>query len=173
MKNTLIAAVIAVVISVGFGVAFSHQPKTLPKPGSLAGPDIPWPYLQWGGIPEWRNSSSNLIAATTTPCNIQSPASTSTLVMASVRFETSSSSATQLYWGKATTMSATTTNLGYGTLGANAKGTFLASTTPTATGSTVDPAYVFGPSQWLNLGMAGGIGTFSPVGQCEAIWLQN
>lgn len=132
--------------------------------GALTGPDLPYPYFGVGGVREFKQSTS-LQTATTTVCAIQSPAATSTLKFAGIRFSTSSTTASTIHLAKATTAYATTTALGQGSLAAGAQGVVLASTTPT---TGVDDNVVFGPSEYFVVGMTGGAGTFSPVGTCQA-----
>ena len=107
-----------------------------------------------------------LTQGTTTVCAIQSPNATSTMTMGAVLFTTGTTTASTVTMAKATSAYATTTSLGSAALAANAQGTFIASSTPV--GATVDGSAVFGPNQWFVVGMAGGTGTFSPVGVCSA-----
>lgn len=110
-------------------------------------------------------------AATTTPCAIQSPAATSTLVMASALFTVSSTTASTVTIAKAATAFATTTVLGNAiAVGANAQATIVATST---TANQLAQDFVFAPSQWVVIGMAGNIGTFSPSGQCSAFFATN
>lgn len=103
MKNPLvISGVIALVISLA--VVFTVGGRQGPagnsgsngsngangsdgQVGSLAGPDIPFPYLRWGGLgPIWNSASAP--AATTTSsvfCSIAVPTGTSTIAFASWR----------------------------------------------------------------------------------------
>lgn len=104
-----------------------------------------------------------LATGTTTVCAIKSPAATSTLVFADVDFSVSSTTASIIHLAKATTAFATTTSLGSVALAANAQGTVVASTSPAAGAATV-----FAPNTYFVVGMAGGVGTFSPVGNCTA-----
>lgn len=137
------------------------------KIGSVASPDIPSPYLTWGGLTTYRANVA-FTAATTTVCALQSPVATSTLVSFSASFSVSSSTATVVTLAKAATPYATTTRLAFGSISANAQGTLFANAT--STDSSVDPITVFGPSQYAVVGMSGGAGTFSPSGRCTAQW---
>ena len=106
-----------------------------------------------------------LNTATTTACSIKSPTATSTLVLSSIKFTTGSTTAAQITIAQGAVPSATTTSLGIHTLAANAEGVFLASTSPAF---LANPVHIFGPNRWLNISMTGGVGTFSPVGVCQA-----
>lgn len=60
--------------------------------GALAGPDIPFTYLKWGGVQEV-NASAALTATTTFLCQIQAPPATSTLRLATVRVDSNATGA--------------------------------------------------------------------------------
>ena len=138
--------------------------------GSISGPDSPYTYYGVNGVRIYPNTR-DFTTSTTTVCAIQSPAATSTLISGGALFTTSSTTATTVTIAKSATAFATTTKLGEGAIAANAQGFLLASTTAITaggTGSNLNPAYVFGPSQWFVVGVQGGVGTFSPVGQCSA-----
>ncbi len=145
---------------------------------SVASPDIPSPYLAWGDV-ETFQAGLGFTAATTTVCAIQSPPATSTLRIAAASFGVSSTTNSVVTIAKAASAFATTTRLAFGTISANAQGTIVAIATSTdATGNTssTDPFFVFGPNQWLVVGMAdgtpeAGAGTFSPTGRCSASWM--
>lgn len=141
-----------------------------PVLGSVSSPDIQSPYFSFGGVRHWGARTETLTSATTTICALQSPPATSTLEFASIQLTTSSTTASTVTIAKATTAFATTTLLGNGSISANAQGTIVASTT-----NSVNPSGlgVFSPNTYLVVGMAGGIGTFSPVGSCIATWVQN
>ena len=115
-----------------------------------------------------RSQTQAFDTATTTVCSLQSPSATSTLVRAGATFDVSSTTASLITMAKATTAFATTTLLGVVNSGADAQGTVIASSTPTAT--LLDAEQVFGPNEWFVIGMAGGIGNFSPTGDCWATW---
>lgn len=138
--------------------------------GALSSPDLPYNYISVGGLAEYRYSR-DFTRSTTTVCAIQAPAATSSLAMAGALVTTASTSATTWTIAKAATAFATTTVLGQGAIAANGQGFLLASTTATSaggTGSNMNPAFVFGPNQWLVVGVQGGVGNFSPVGECVA-----
>jgi len=138
------------------------------KFGAVASPDIPSPYLQWGGVYVWSQSTTALNTASTTICALQSPAATSTLLLASVKLDVSSTSASTLTLAKATTAFATTTLLAENlSVAANNQATLVSSST------LVSGTRVFGPNNWVVASMSGGAGTFSPTGKCQATWIQN
>lgn len=182
IKQTLTSAVVAIVLILG-AFMFVHPSDGAPGTpgtkgadgqtyGSLAGPDIPFPYLNWGGV-NTTQASMTMNQGTTTPCAIQAPAATSTLRLASAAFAVSSSSATRITFAKAVTNpTATTTLISVGLLAAGVQGTVIASTT---LGAAVDDATTFAPNTWLVVGVAGGdtgvnATGFVPVGVCKASW---
>ena len=169
MKNIkLIVVGLLGVAALIFGVsAVDNKPGPVSViTGALSGPDISSPYLKWGaahGVRVW-SEGQGLKAATTTVCAIQSPAATSTLQSAGVKFDVSSTTASIITLAKATTAFATTTSIGTNyAIAANAQAFINASTSPSA--SAVE---VFAPNTWFVVGMAGGTGTFSPTGSCHA-----
>ena len=171
MKNKLSIGliVVALVLSLYASVRPSTSTtivKNEPAVGALAGPNIPSNYLKWCGVAIYSGATA-LAVGTTTVCAIQSPAATSTLIRASILLTTSSTTASTVTLAKAATAFATTTSLGQHVVAANAQGAIQASTT-LAVG--LNDNTVFGPNQWFVVGMAGGVGTFSPVGQCQATW---
>lgn len=171
MKNFIIP-VLSLLVALGalaFAFGYTHPASAPPSGSSSAGPEDLNPYHCTAGVCQYFYRSV-MTSATTTPCNFKSPNATTTLIRATARLDVSSTTATQLFWAKATTPSATTTNFGYGTLSANAKGTFAASTTPySAFTSTIDTPQMLAPNSYVVFGMAGGIGTFSPTGACQVV----
>ena len=76
------------------------------KFGALAGPDIPSPYLQWGGVYEYRTGAA--IAATSSMlCDLTSPPATSTPRILGITFDSNDIGAFSMDIS-------TTTSLGYG-----------------------------------------------------------
>lgn len=131
--------------------------------GAISGPDISSPYLTVNGVQNFYNRRG-FTTSTTTPCAIKAPMATSSLESASVQFRTASTTASVVTVAKATTQYATTTRIGTAyAIAANAQASIVGSTTP-ATG------IVFAPGEWLVVGMAGGVGSFSPVGTCQAVF---
>lgn len=137
--------------------------------GALSSPDIPSNYLQWGGLKIWQKSVA-LNTANHIACAIQSPNATSTLISAGVTAQIGTTSAlTNIYLAKASTGTATTTNLGTGEAAANNQFTVIASTTG-ATGTN----FIFAPNQYFVVNLRGGAGVtfpqYSPTGSCYAIF---
>ena len=167
-----IAGLIAAVVLLLGGYVF-HTPAVENVFGALAGPDIPSPYLNWGGMRQWNNGLS-FTQATTTPCAIQSPAATSTLVEAGVRVDVASTTATRWDIAKAANAFATTTAIGsMQNIAADGQAFFHASTSPGA-----GAVEVFAPNTFLVIGVRGGItpgtaGTgFVPSGRCQATFIE-
>lgn len=106
--------------------------------------------------------------ATTTVCAIKSPAATSTLVSGLVNFSVSSTTASTVTVAKSATAYATTTLINSVSVGANAYATIL--TASTTNSALVQTDRTFAPNTYLVVGMAGGVGTFSPTGYCSAQW---
>lgn len=134
-------------------------------PGALTGPDIPSPYLNWGGVRTYNYSMAMTVASTT--CSFVTPAATSTLTFAAARVDQSSIGATLVYaWGKDPTSAyATTTSLGTATLTTGARGVILATTTQV---TSIDDKIVFGPSQNLNFK----VGSSTPTTQSGTCYVQ-
>lgn len=185
-KLLIIAAAIALVISGGMTFVFgsdsvdegsiraliANEVENLKDlVGALTGPDISSPYLNWGGVKTYQARQS-LSTATSTPCNIQSPAATSTLIYTALRVTTSTSTATTWTIAKAASSNATTTVIGRDaiSLGSGALGTmfFVGS----STGLSIDSAETFAPSQYLVWGAKGFLpaDTTKLNGFCEAVF---
>lgn len=160
-KILWVAVVVVAIIAAG---AYLF-PKVQSPLGSVVGPDSYFEYVANNDLQKY-GQTVTLRTATTTVCAIKSPAATSTLSFAGVRFTVSSSTAATIALAKATTAYATTTILGNEvTLAAGAQATIVA--TSTATNLNLGN-YTFAPNNWLVVGMRGGIGTFSPIGSCSA-----
>ena len=161
MKNNLVAVAVAAVVSLVV-VGFLGKPvqNIISQPlGAVSVLNSP---LEVNGAEVYLEGKA-LTTATTTVCAIKSPAATSTLTFAAVNFVVSSSTASTVTLAKATTAYATTTLLGVADIGANAQDTIIASSSPAAAEATI-----FAPSTYFVVGMAGGVGTFSPTGRCTA-----
>ena len=173
IKNGVIGALVGLTVLIG-GL-YLNQPTPAPvsnQPvGAVSSPDINSPYMSFGGVRSWAGHTESLTQATTTVCAIQSPAATSSLRFAGVRFTVSSTTAARITLAKALTYNSTTTSLGVADLVAGAPATVIASTTG-ANFATLDGASTFGPNQWFVVGMSGGTGTFSPTGSCSAQWTE-
>ncbi len=178
MNKTLLA-VVGVVVVLVLGVTFPRGITIVERitAGAVSSPNIPSPYLQWGGVNFWaQNQTMN--QATTTVCSLQSPAATSTLVSGTVGFTVSSTSATTITVARQTQGFSTTTRdfnnslIRTQSVAANAKADFQTSTTSLTALSTAQSDVVFAPNSYLVVTMTGGIGTFSPEGNCTALWQQ-
>lgn len=130
--------------------------------GAVSSPDL-GSYAVIGGNVLRGGSTKSLTQATTTVCAIQSPSATSTLVTGSIKLAVSSTTAATVTIAKSANPYATTTSLGAVTIAANAQGQAVASTTG---------SHIFSPNTYLVVGMAGGIGTFSPTGECRALFME-
>lgn len=179
MINKLIGgvAVLALVIA---GVAVSKPAQVVERTiqaGSVSSPAILSPWFSFGGARFW-GTEVDFTTATTTVCAVQAPAATSTLVAnaSTVSFRTSSTTASTVTVAKATTAFATTTLLRTVSVGANAQADFVMSSTTSVASAAAQALeqsnLVFAPNEWLVIGMAGGTGTFSPVGSCSPVWKQ-
>lgn len=171
MIKNIIVACVAIVLTCGVAFATLHTEKVeAPSTslGAVSSPDIPSPYVSWGGVRNWAGHTDVLANASTT-CSIQSPAATSTLDYASISFVTASTSALQIEFGSDTTGFATTTRIGnLLTLAASSQGTFVASTTNAA-----NSPLIFAPNTYMNVKIGGGgVGT-TAVGNCQAAWIQD
>lgn len=176
---TTIGVIIAVILSI-FAISRPAQVREVVEKvsaGAVSSPDILSPYFSFGGARFWA-TKVDFATATTTVCAVQSPAATSTLVRdaSTVNFTTSSTTASTVTVAKATTAFATTTLIRTESVGANAQATFtMASTTSVASAAAwalEQQNLTFAPNTWLVVSMAGGTGTFSPVGACSPVWKQ-
>ena len=134
------------------------------KLGAVASPDIPSPYISWGGVAEYRAFAA-LKTATTTPCAIQTPAATSTFSFASFKVTTGTSTDATIWTiATSTTAFATTTLVGTFSLPAGATGEFAATS-----GATLITAPLL-PNSWVVFGVAGTkpAGSSTLLGTCSA-----
>lgn len=177
-KNLTIALLVgAVLAATGFWVARPIKQvvveTTRQQPsqslGSLAGPDIPFDYLCLGGVCTYTRKMS-FIQATTTVCQLQSPAATSTLLMGGrTTVEVAGATTSVIYTlAKNPTQFAlggnvsTTTLIGsqINLMATNATSTIVASSTSS---QDANLATVFAPNQWLNISASAG-GSAVPTG---------
>jgi len=167
--NKLATVVIGAVAVLALILGLSPEKAQNLVTGSVTSPDISSPYISFGDVRHWAAQDSDLTQATTTVCALQSPASTSTLQFGDAKFVVASSTQNStITLAKATTPYATTTLLGKYVIASGAQGTVIASTSPT-TGDAV----IFSPNTYFVVGMQGGGGTFSPTGNCSAVWIEN
>lgn len=170
----LIAIVLIVMTGVIAGKNFIVNAPSI-NAGAVSGPVSYSPFQTTNGVTvEYRKQG--MASATTTVCALRAPTNaTSTLVAGSVAFAVSSTTASTVTVAKATTPFATTTLLRTVSIGANAFATFpIASTTSvasTAAWALDQTNLTFAPGEYVVIGMAGGVGTFSPTGNCQAAFL--
>ena len=161
----LVALVLIALVALGGGALKSKNSLS-----SITGPDTPYQYFSYGGVRQWAVSRP-VSTATTTVCAIQNPASaTSTVRTATIYESTSSTTASTLTLAKSATAFATTTFLTVSDA-ISANGSYQLELPATTTETGIDK-YILGPSDWLVWSQAGGTGTFSPVGTCEATFTQ-
>ena len=173
MSNKTIALVAAVlVLTVGFLTYFAARTSGIVAGAMQSGTDITTTNYTTasftngysvGGIFMTALRNPSLTQATTTVCAIQSPNATTTVQDASLFLTVSSTTASTVTIASASTPYATTTYLGSFAVAANAQAALLAAATSSMN-------FVLGPSQYVVFGMAGGTGTFSPAGVCEAVF---
>lgn len=124
-----------------------------------------------GGIGIRGAHTTSLNQASTTICALQSPLATSTLLKSSLQLSVSSTTAILVTMAKSATPYATTTLLGSQVnVAANAQVTIVGSTTVAQDGAG---ANIFAPSTWLVISAQNGIGTYSPSGACNALFVET
>ena len=174
MKKFLIIGFLAVALLAAgayFFPSYPSAPAQVPtidtEIGASPGSRLNYPEVRINNFPLAANVV-NMLKATTTPCAIKSPNATSTLLLGSVDFSTSSTTATTVSIAKATTAFATTTNIGTLTLAANERGTWFGGVASSSATNVVFP-----PNNYFVVGMQGGVGglNFSPVGTCQALFI--
>ena len=144
--------------------------------GSVPSPELVSTYFSVNEVVhEYRHVNWN--GATSTPCSVVSPSSTSTLVHASFQVNKSTTTAVILTLATSTQMNATTSLLVPPiTLGSGAKGTVVYS--GTTTGSVLGAitlADVLAPNTFLTWGFEGTLGFSSTAfrGTCNAEFIVN
>lgn len=137
-----------------------------PVLGAVASPIMISPYFGFGDIIEHRAKTDSLTQASTTVCSLTSPAATSTLQDATIRLSVSSTTATIVTFAKSAGSASTTPFQAY-SVGSGAQATISLLATTTTAGAD---NYTFAPSTKFVVTMAGGVGTFSPTGVCQATW---
>lgn len=161
IKNLVISALTALIV-VTAGIALTQKEPAAPQTvGSVSSPDISSPYFSYGGVRFDAGHTDNLIQASTTGaiCTFQTAPATTTLQEGSgVRLVVSTTTASTVRVYTDSIQGGTTTFLFGASVAANAQATVVATTT--------NNSFVIGPSQWINVIMTGGTGTFSPTGTC-------
>lgn len=165
--QTIGLVIAAIVLTVGTLLyTAAHQPTTTPTQphvGSATSPDISSPYFSFGGVRFDAVHTDNLAQATTTVCSTLTPSATTTLSEGSgIRLVVSSTTASSVGVFKAAQITGNTTFLFGANVAANAQATIVSTTT--------NDNFVVGPSQWINVIMSGGTGTFSPTGTCGLVF---
>lgn len=166
-KKFAIGIVLVAIVAIGAFLVFHKTPK----PGSTQSQtDITTSNfttvsaangMSLGGIFITPTRVTALTQATTTPCAIQSPNATTTLMSAALVETVSSTTASTITLATSTTAFATTSLITTATIGANAQGELTWDAG--ANNSTISP------NTWLVFGQSGGNGTFSPTGVCTAL----
>lgn len=171
LKTYIASGLIALLVAFGT-VVVTSAPQKAPEDnlGAISSPDIPSPYLSWGGVRQWAMNRT-LNTATTTVCSIRAPLSaTTTLLKATIRLDTSSTTASTVTFAKANGGAGSTTPFNAFSVSAGAQAALSLPATTTAAGMA---NYTFAPGAFFNVTMAGSAGTFSPTGECHAVFLEN
>lgn len=174
IKATIISAVVALVVAGGFVLTFEPTEQIIDKTitrnvpvGSVSSPDIPSPYLQWGGVNHWAQGTALSGAASTTICALQSPTASSSLQNFGIRLNTGTTTSMTLKAYKSASRFLTTTQFTDNvTLPSNTEVVAYATTT---TANNL----AFTGGDWIVVTAtvaAGGNGTSSPTGYCQAEW---
>ncbi len=197
ITKTIIAAVVSAVIVGALFLGFRSSPTTTvvekPSYGALAGPDIPSPYLNWGGLPIW-HSSMDLAATSSVICSFPNPTNASTTIQAtstiayvSVRVDNNPLGTQALYISTSTTAFGTSTpNLvAAASVGGSAYIAWNGSATTTildvlgpgvaSSGANGQTAYILRPGEFINVKIAtttaGAFATYM-TGGCKAEFVQ-
>lgn len=177
----LVAGIVGLVVlgSIGF---FSAKPSIVVTPSEVkvvqndavgASPTLNTPYLGYGGVNNWAYKVAlNGDAASTTVCVIQAPqVASSSLVHFGYRALSGTSTAMELKVYKSASKWLTTSQIGDDA--PQAASSYLVSVA-TSTGLNSANA-LFSPNDWLvvtSVVQAGGAGTSSPTGVCQAQFVQ-
>lgn len=78
--KTVITALLAGIVAVVGAVLVVDKGPVITNVGALSGPDIPYQYLSVGGARVEYRSGVWVTSATTTPCTIEGPTASSTLI---------------------------------------------------------------------------------------------
>lgn len=157
MKNTLISAIVAVLVAGGI-VIFS-APKAQPPYAAQSEQLTVGTCIEKEGV-RTCYSRQKMNTASTTVCSYKVPNATSTVITATGSFTTGSTSALYWEWGKSGVSDATTTSLGKAPLAGGVQATILASTTAgDFTGGNLphDPPQVVAPNNFVNLKYGGAL----------------
>lgn len=72
LKGVVLPLIVAALVAGGVVVVMQHQAPTGKTLSAAAGPDLPFQYLKWGGVEEWR-ASATFSATSSVPVAIQNP----------------------------------------------------------------------------------------------------
>lgn len=185
-KTIIVGLAVALLVAAGFWVLRPERvvyQNTGEPLGALAGPDIPSPYLRWGDVSTWQYSMSmvtnsyNGASGSTTPCAIQSPAATSSLVWFGLDIQIATGTAADLSLAKSATPYATTTPFLTNLDLAAGADLSLVYDSASSTASTTLPQgrLLFAPNQYLVLGAKGAGGPRDRAGHqfggiCKAVF---
>lgn len=179
MSNKKLIIVAVVIIAVSVFVSYLIVPgvktvvNTVTETLGGSGGDFQTNWYRFGGV-EHVASFMTMKTATTTPCRIQGPSATSTLIFSTVDFKSSTGTgAVILDFAKTTNALsyASTTKIGSTYLLTNSTGvTIIGSSTPTASDVTL-----FNPNDWLVVKVASteGVAGYAPSGTCRAEFIVN
>jgi len=132
--------------------------------GSATGPDMPFKYLNVGGVVH-NYESASLGSATSTVCSLQSPPATSTLLFAGIDITGYTSTTTTGFISIAATRTASTTVISQGPVTKNGTSYIVAASLSTTTSQ-------ISPSQYINFTMYTDGSVNSPSGDCSAEFIQ-
>lgn len=163
MSNKLgLAGIIVALILGGYASLRSPEQVNITREvqnqnlGALAGPDIPYDYLKWGGL-ETKRVSGTFNTASTTLCVIATPTATSTLTHFSALPTTATSTSVTVILenrtvGYAPLQSAATTTVNYVTsynIPANSTNVVATSSVLSSDGVNTHPSTLIKPSTYL------------------------
>src|SRR3990167_1741552 len=179
-----LSAAVAVLLATVVALALK-QPvvvtNTLEKLGATPGSEVSTEHFTVNGV-EKHFFSSALNQASTTICSFRTPNATSTLLAASVKLTTGTTTAIALELGKGTQLNSTTTRISLASVGSANQVTLTAAvaSTTAAYGAlgqqhTADEQdLVFAPRTYLNAKIGGVLGSTNVlVGSCKAEFLVN
>mgnify|MGYP001591226636 CR=1 FL=1 len=129
--------------------------------GALAGPDIPYPYLSFGGVRQWAGMSESFYSASSTLCVIQAPSATTTLVAATLGVQNiAGTNEFEISHGKV--REASTTRIALGTVTSDLFLALVGSTTPFG---------IVEKNTFINFKVAtSSIGNSAFTGRCSAVF---
>jgi len=143
------------------------------KFGALSSPMIPSPFLNWGGVSEWR-SGNDLRTATSTLCALQSPAATSTLRTATLRVDSLPYELAYVAINRGSTAFSSSTRLAIKDPWTTSELGYLVATSSAGTfGGLVDGVVL--PNSWITFTFSTTTvvnANFQPTGKCSVSFLE-